>query len=110
MSRDRPPRVQESANPARHAVEQKITARDKAEMNFMKALAKSLNEDEVLGSYDNLVLVAPAKLEHVLRQSLAPSLSAKLVKYIHKDLTKVPDNDLSEHLPEIPFSAGQPMH
>jgi protein required for attachment to host cells len=110
MSRDRPPRVQESANPTRHAVEQKLTPRDKVEMNFIKALAKNLDEDEALGSYDNLVLVAPARLERVLRQSLAPSLSAKLVKYIHKDLTKVPDSDLSEHLPEIPYSAGQPMH
>lgn len=106
LSRDRPPRVQESATPVRHAVEKKISPRDKIEMKFMKAIAQDLSEDKAIGNYDNLVLVAPARLQKVLRESLATALAAKLAKCIDKDLTKVPDDSLPSHLPALTQPVG----
>jgi protein required for attachment to host cells len=99
FGRDRPPRVQESATTARHAVERKANPRDKIEMKFIQAIAADLKEDNTISDFDNLVIVAPAKLLKVLRESLPAALSSKLVESIDKDLTKIPDSDLYRHLP-----------
>jgi protein required for attachment to host cells len=99
LSRDRPGRVRESAAPARHAITAKTDPRSKVETAFIRSLAQDLHEDSTTGSFDNLVFIAPARLQNVLRDCLSPTLAAKLVKCIDKDLTKIPDGDLYRHLP-----------
>jgi protein required for attachment to host cells len=99
LGRDRPARVHESATTTRHGIERRIDPRDKIELEFIKAITEDLREDKTIGGFDNLVIAAPAKLLKVLRESLPPVLTAKLVECLDKDLTKVPDGNLYRHLP-----------
>jgi protein required for attachment to host cells len=99
LARDRPARVHESATTARHGIERRIDPRDKIEHNFIHEVAADLRDDKTIGGFDNVVIVAPAKLLGVLRESLPQALAAKLVDSIDKDLTKIPDSDLYRHLP-----------
>lgn len=99
LVRDRLGRVRESATTARHAVAARSDPRDKTETAFIRSLAEDLSETESIGGFDNLVVVAPARLQKALRDALAPGLAAKLARCINKNLTKVPDNDLYSHLP-----------
>jgi protein required for attachment to host cells len=101
LARDRPGRVRESVGTTRHAIAAKIDPRDKVETAFIRAIAEDLREDGTIGGFDNLVLIAPGKLQNVFYASLSPALAARLVKCIDKDLTKVPDGDLYRHLPVL---------
>jgi protein required for attachment to host cells len=60
-----------------------------------------------LADFDQLVFIAPAKLQKVFRKALPAMLAAKLVQCIDKDLTKVPDTDLYRHLPVFLASQAQ---
>jgi protein required for attachment to host cells len=84
---------------ARHGIERGISPRDKIEEDFIREIATELRDDETIGGFDNLVIVAPPRLLKLLRKSLPPALSSKLVDFIDKDLTKIPDSDLYRHLP-----------
>lgn len=101
LTRRKPARVQESASSARHAIAERVAPRDKVEAAFIQSIADDLRERNVLKEFDNLVIVAPARLRKILCQSLPPQAATKLVKSIDKDLTKIPDSDLSRHLPEF---------
>jgi len=101
LTRDKPARVHESAAAARHAIAARLDPRDKVECAFIQSIADDLREDNTLGDYDSLVIVAPARLQKVFRSSLPSALAAKLVKSIDKDLTRVSDGDLFRHLPEL---------
>jgi hypothetical protein len=99
LSRDRPGRVRESATSARHAFEARIDPRDKTETEFMRAIAADVSADDTLADFDKLVFIAPAKLQKAFQEALAASPTAKLVECIDKDLTRIPDSDLYQHLP-----------
>jgi hypothetical protein len=64
--RDRPARVQESATTARHGIERNVKPRDKIEQKFIQEIAQELRDDKTIGGFDNVVIVAPAKLLNVL--------------------------------------------
>jgi protein required for attachment to host cells len=99
LGRDRPGRVQESAAAARHGIERRTNPRDKIELKFIQAIAADLQEDNTIDDFDNLVIVAPAKLLNALQKSLPARLIPKLIESVDKDLTKIPDSDLYRHLP-----------
>lgn len=90
LVRDSLGRVRETATTARLS---------KIESAFIRSLAEDLSDNERTGGFDNMVVVAPARLQKILRDALAPGLTAKLARCINKNLTKVPDNDLYSHLP-----------
>jgi len=99
LTRDRPGRVRESATTSRHAIEPKCNPRDKVEEKFIEEVAHDLCADRTINDFDHLVLVAPARLLKVLRASLSADPLSKLIECIDKDLTKIPDIDLADHLP-----------
>lgn len=99
LGRDRPARVQESATTARHGIERRTTPRDKVEHEFIRQIATDLRGDSAIDDFDNLVVIAPAKLLKIFRESLSPPLRSKLAEAIAKDLSKIPDGDLHRHLP-----------
>ncbi len=98
LGRDRPARVQESASPARHAVEPKRDLHDAAKEDFIRAVGEDLAGLQKEGSFDELVLVAPPGVIRELKDALSKPVAACVVKELHKDLTKVPDHDLNAHL------------
>jgi len=95
---DRPARVQESASPTRHAVEPKRDLHDAAKEDFIRTVGAELAGLQQEGSFDELVLVAPPGVIHELKDALTKPVAECVVKELHKDLTKVPDHDLTTHL------------
>ncbi len=60
-----------------------------------------LNKANTQGEFDYLVLVAPAHALGDLHQALDAPTRQKVRAQLQKDLTKVPDADLAEHLAEF---------
>ena len=95
---DRPARVKESANSARHAVEPRRDLHEAAKEDFVKLVAEKLDAEHGRGQFDKLVLIAPPRVLTELKQMLSKPMAKLVVDGLQKDLTKVPDHDLTEHL------------
>ncbi len=98
LASDGPGRVMESATPARSAVEPRQDPKRAAKEDFVKLVADELAAEHERGAFDQLMLVAPARVLTELKQKLAKPIADLVVKDLQKDLTKVPDHDLTEHL------------
>lgn len=98
LGRDRPARVMESATPGRSAVEPRRDLKEAAKQDFVKLVAEQIDEEHGRGQFDNLVLVAPARVLAELRNSLSKPMADLVVDDLQKDLTNVPDHDLTGHL------------
>jgi protein required for attachment to host cells len=98
LGRDRPSRVKESANAARHAVQPRRDLHEAAKQDFVALVAEKIESEHAGGQFDNLVLVAPPGVLTELKQKLSKPMIQLVVNDLQKDLTKVPDHDLAEHL------------
>jgi protein required for attachment to host cells len=98
LGRDRPSRVKESASPARSAVEPRRDLHEAAKEDFIRTVADTLAADLDDGKFDRLVLVAPPGVIAELRGALSKPASQLVVDELQKDLTKVPDHELTSHL------------
>ncbi len=98
LGRDRPARVQESASPSRHAVEPRRDLREAAKEDFIRIVAAELDALKSEGKFDQLMLVAPPGVLSELKGALGKPASESVVRELQKDLTKVPDHDLTAHL------------
>ena len=95
-----PARVQESTSPTRHGVEPRQDPHDRAERDFARYVAQELNGDADVSSCDALILVAPSHTLAEIQSTLSRELQGKIATTLAKDLTKVPDADLPQHLPQ----------
>jgi len=91
-------RVMESATPGRSAVEPRQDPKRAAKEDFVKLVADELAAEHERGAFDQLMLVAPPRVLTELKQKLAKPVADLVVKVLQKDLTNVPDHDLTEHL------------
>jgi protein required for attachment to host cells len=98
LGRDRPTRVKESASPARSAVEPRRNLHEAVKEDFIRTVADTLAAELKDSKFDELVLVAPPGVIAELKDSLSNSTAKAVVKELHKDLTKVPDHELTRHL------------
>lgn len=98
LGRDRPARVMESAGPGRSAVEPRRDLHEAAKEDFVKLVATQIETEHGNGQFDSLVLVAPPGVLTELKQALAKPMAALVADDLQKDLTKVPDHDLTGHL------------
>jgi protein required for attachment to host cells len=98
LGRDRPARVQESATPYRHAVEPRQDLHEAAKADFIRTIAAELGALLKQGQFDQLVLVSPPGVIGELKGALSEATAKSVVNELHKDLTKVPDHDLTGHL------------
>ena len=69
-----------------------------AKEDFIPTVADTLAGDLKDGKFDELVLVAPPGVIAELKGSLSKPTAKIVVKELHKDLTKVPDHELTGHL------------
>ena len=95
---DRPARVKESANAARHAVEPRRDLHEAAKEDFVKLVADEIEAEHGRDQFDKLVLVAPPGVLTELKQKLSKPMAKLVADDLQKDLTKVPDHELTEHL------------
>jgi protein required for attachment to host cells len=98
LGRDRRARVRESANAARSAIEPRRDLKEAAKEDFVKLVAEQLDEEHGRGQFESLVLVAPPGVLTELRNSLSKPIAKLVADDLQKDLTKIPDRDLTEHL------------
>lgn len=98
LGRDRPPRGHESATSTRHAIQPRRDLKEAAEEDFVKLVADELDVGHKRKQFDQLVLVAPAGALTGLRRSLNKPVAKLVVDDLQKDLTNVPDHDLTQHL------------
>ena len=98
LGTDRPARVRDRAGPGRHAVEPRSDLKQQAKEDFVKLVADALEVEHGQGQFDQLMLVAPPGVLTELKQKLAKPIADIVVKDLQKDLTKVPDHELHEHL------------
>jgi protein required for attachment to host cells len=98
LGRDRPARVKESASPARSAVEPRRDLHEAAKEDFIRTVAETLAAELKDSKFDELVLVAPPGVIAELKDSLTKPTAKMVVRELHKDLTKVPDHELTGHL------------
>ncbi len=95
---DRPGRVHESANAARHAMEPRVDWHRFAKEQFARDIATALEAAAKDKLYEELILVAPPRTLGDLRQALGQHAKALVTGEIAKDLTNLPDHELPAHL------------
>ncbi len=98
LGADRPGRVQESANAARHAMEPRVDWHRYAKEQFAESVAGALEEAALSKKYEALILVAPPQALGDLRSALGQHAKALVAGEIAKDLTNLPDNELPSYL------------
>jgi hypothetical protein len=69
-----------------------------AKEDFVRLVAGELDIGHGRGQFDQLVLVAPPGVLTELKKALSKPMVLLVVDHLQKDLTKVPDHDLTEHL------------
>ena len=95
---DRPGRSFESAASAHHAVGERHDLHTMEKEKFARFVAEQLYAAAARDAFDVLLLVAPARALHELREALDTATAAKLVGTLEKDLVKTPDHELSPHV------------
>ncbi len=83
---------------ARHALVPPSDPREEAKRSFAELLAQFLDDEAGRGAFDELVLVAPGHVMHDLRARLGRLANERVTGTLLKDLTAIPDRDLSQHL------------
>jgi protein required for attachment to host cells len=103
LSSDRPGRVQESANAARHAIERDDLHRREKE-RFAQSLADELDKRLTNREYDRVVIAAAPETLGVIRSALSDKVRAVILGEVAKDLTKIPNPQIRAHLgDELPI-------
>jgi protein required for attachment to host cells len=97
---DRPGRSFESASATRHAVGERTDPHQLEKVRFAALVAERLNAAATEGDFDELVLVAPPRTLHELRDALDGAAMQKLIGTLERDLVKTPDHELSAHVRE----------
>lgn len=98
LGRDRPTRVQESANPARSANEPHVDPKSKEKLRFAQQLGSHIEEAAKQSRFDSFVLVAPARAAREIRAALGAAARDRLFGIVNKDLSWVGDSDISGHV------------
>lgn len=86
----------QSGNLTRHAYPKRHDWHDMQKDLFAKKAADFLNRPERL--FDELIVIAPAKILGVLRTSFSKKVSSKIVKELSKDLVNLPMEKLWDYL------------
>jgi protein required for attachment to host cells len=97
---DRPGRAFESATSAHHAVGERHDLHRMEKEKFTRLVAEQLNAAGAADEFDELLLVAPPRALHELREALDAATRAKLIGTLEKDLVKTPDHELWPHVRE----------
>ncbi len=97
LQSDRPGRVHESASVVRHAIERDSLHRREKE-RFARHLADVLEEKFANHEFDRLLIAAAPETLGFIRAELDHKLQEVMLGEIAKDLTKVPNHVVRDHL------------
>ena len=82
---------------ARYSVEEKSSFKQQASQNFLKDVATFLCKKETLSEYDKLVVIAQNEVYQIIKDNLSPVAQAKIALHHAKDLTNLPQQDLTDY-------------
>ncbi len=97
ISAERPGRVHESANVSRHAIE-RDDLHQREKKRFAQSLAADLDRRLANDEYDRLVIAAAPETLGVIRTAMSEKVQAVILAEVPKDLTKLPNPQVKEHL------------
>jgi protein required for attachment to host cells len=101
LTSDKPGRALDGTGKGRHATSSPKTAKEQIAINFAREVADHLEKGRIDNQYERLVLVADPKFLGLLMKSLSDP-AAKLVSLkIDKDLSKLSEEEIREHLPNF---------
>ena len=83
---------------ARHALENPSDLHREQKRQFARHVAQAVEERQGAGSFERLVVVAPAVTMGDLRAALPDKVKAAVVAEVVADLTKTPASELPAHL------------
>lgn len=92
-------RTQESANPARHAIEPHTSLEEKHALQFADLLRDAIRQGRMENQYDQLVLMAPPRFLGVLRDRLDEQTLKCVVAEVGSDLLALSPTELRAYLP-----------
>jgi protein required for attachment to host cells len=95
---DRLGRAFESARPGSHGIEPRHDAHQLEKGKFAQFVAHELCQAAASDVFDRLVLVASAHVLNDVEAALDEATAAKIVGRLARDLVKVPNHALSQHL------------
>lgn len=96
---DRLPRVNESMDRSRHAIEPRTTLKQKNTDRFVRRLSRELEQGRAAHSYKKLVLVAAPRFLGTLHGALDEGLRKCVVAEVKRNLTPMSPAKIREHLP-----------
>jgi protein required for attachment to host cells len=100
MGSDRPATTIESATGTRHAITPRHDLHEMGKLKFARDVAGEINRSSAEGTFEKVLLVAPAYALKEILGELDPAATAKVLGTLRKDLIKVPDHELAPHLEE----------
>jgi len=97
------------AGHARHAKDPKADPHFRRKLDFLKAVADTINQRGAEQAFDSLIVVAPAPALAVLRHDLSPEVQERITIELAQDLTRIPGHYLPAHLArELPTPLRAP--
>ena len=91
---DRPGRAFESGATARHAIGPRHDLHTMEQERFVRLVGEQINAASGRGEFDGLLLVAPPRALHGLRETLDAVTRINLLGMLERDLVKTPDHEL----------------
>lgn len=98
---DQPGRSFSSASPRRSSMEAPTDPHRELKTRFAHQLADVLADAEARDAFDRLVVIAPPVMLGDLREVMAKKVKDRVVGELHKDLTKIPNDEVMSHLGDI---------
>ncbi len=96
--RNKPATIPENSSTARHIAEPHAYIKDNIRKNFAKHIADQINGASINKMFNNLIMVAPAKMLGDLKKNLEEHTLKKIRIEYPKDLTHYAGKDLIKHL------------
>jgi protein required for attachment to host cells len=98
---DRPGRSFSSVGHGRSAMEPQTDPVEHEEAEFVRSVAKALEEKRADGAFQRLVIAAAPTALGDLRSALSEGLKGTIVAELSKDLTNVPTPQLAGHFSDV---------
>ena len=101
ISGDRPGMAFDGKGRGRHAMPSKHSAKGHAEEAFAHSLAATLNDAQIGGRYERLVLFAPPHFLGMLRNQLTPAVAGCVQASLDADVTRETAAQIRERLRKV---------
>lgn len=82
---------------SRYSVEERTSYKQQASQAFLQHLAKVLCEENIISTYDALVVIAQDEVYSTIKNNLSAECQSKITKHHPKNLTNMPTPDLVDY-------------